>query len=188
MGPLHGSEPLSVGRSPEPLFDAGTEVSTVSLCVNDHPGDVSSVEGGCLGSVVSLGVPFPFSEVKFNVEDSFEFLEPLFSDFPSVAHNYTFKLNMADYMLGYKISSDLYEKGNALLFWEGEGLDSSFSVKPYPGSLSHLLSSRVVSDFGVVAGDVTLLTREFDTYSHLLRFVSARSTRLRCLRDAAVTL
>ncbi len=59
-------------------------------------------------------------------------------------------------------------------------------MKPYPGSLSHLLSSRVVSDFGVVAGDVTLLTREFDTYSHLLRFVSARSTRLRCLRDAAL--
>ena len=65
MEPLHGSEPLSVERSPEPLFDAGTEVSTVSLCVNDHPGDVSSVEGGCLGSVVSLGFPFPFSEVKF---------------------------------------------------------------------------------------------------------------------------
>ena len=80
-------------------------------------------------------------------------LEPLFSDYPSVAHKYTSKLGVgwdwasksSDYEFGYRLSADLGTKGNVLIFWEAGGLDSRFSVRPYPGSLSHILSSRAVA-------------------------------------------
>ena len=138
-------------------------------------------------SLVSMG-----SFLSVPVED-FGVLEPLFSDCPSVAHNYTSRLRAgwgwaskaSDFKFGYAFSADLYARGNVLLHWEAGGLDSKFSVEPYPGSLSQLLVGCAVG--GTPASvDVTVYSREFHTYSHLLRFVSARSRRLGCSLRAGV--
>ena len=142
---------------------------------------------------VFLESPSPFvgdsDDVLCGSVGDFEFLEPLFSDYPSVDHKYTTKLDTgwgwaskaSDYRFGYKLSAELCERGNVLIFWGAGGLNSNLSVGPYPGSLTYLFSDCAVGG-ARPSCDVTLFSREFDTYSHFLRYVSARSRRLGSLR------
>ena len=139
------------------------------------------------------GVLAPPENLVLGSAGNLEFLEPLFSDCPSVNHKYTTKLAVSwgwaskasDYKCGYEISADLCTRGNVILFWDAGGLDLNFSVGPYPGSLSHLLSVCAVGGTPAPV-DVTKYSREFHTYSHLLRFMSARSKRLNSLRVSAL--
>ncbi len=113
-----------------------------------------------------------------------ESLEPLFSEFPSVDHNYTNKLEL-EHQIGYRLSADLCKKGDVLIFWETSKFNSNYAVKPYEGSLNYLMS--VVNNNTSTVDDVAALPENIASYSHLLRLVSARSARLESLRVSALS-
>ena len=91
----------------------------------------------CGPEVLETPSPFVGGSVG-NFEHNLELLEPLFSDYPSVDHKYTTWLDAAwgwaarasDYRFGYNLSAELCERGNVLIFWGAEGMDSNFSGRP----------------------------------------------------------
>ncbi len=117
---------------------------------------------------------------NFSFTADFDSLKPLFFDCPSVNHNYTSRLK-SERLIGYELSADLCRRGNVLILWDTSiKYTSRFTVEPYGGSLSYLSFNNNVCNSTVVG--VTVLPETISTYSHLLRFVSARAARLASLR------
>ncbi len=61
-------------------------------------------------------------------------------------------------------------------------------MKPYGGSLNYLMSVCAINNNSTsTVDDVTALPENVSSYSHVLRLVSARSTRLESLRVSALS-
>ena len=179
---LDHSDPFSVEPSSRPLlsfsYDTITKLSTVSLS------NTPIISGNVSDVLSDLGLTEP--SFGHPIED-YMMIEPLLADFPSVDHNFTSKIKLISsmfkdpkehgfYQFCHKCDiGDILTVSDTLNYFRPRS-SNRHTTKNGTGSVAmKCVVSRTV--------DVTVLPQEISSYSHFLRFISARNARLASLRN-----